>query len=208
MSDLENRVASFGNDLRAAATQFERDFFQAISPLLPFALVFCNDEGQVHLEAEQTRCIFGGESVTRYTEITEDVAYFSFVSVLREYLSTVKKAKARDALLVSRANETGFEFLRLQGYSDYGYFITTIDQAGFLSRLDFVVEEKAILQQLARQTHDKVWEYYDHYRKEFFAAGLHPSALHSEFRALDDLQFSTDCLSIQIERILKQLQRS
>ena len=123
MSDLLHRIREFEQQRDAKLMEQASAFEQVIAPLLPIAILFCNDQGQDNADVEQLRQIFDSERAFKFRTTEEEIKGLEFVGYLAEYLSIETGDEVGDVVIVPRANEKGFDVIRLMNYFDSCFFI-------------------------------------------------------------------------------------
>ena len=205
MSELLRRIREFEQQRDAELMEQTSAFEQVLAPLLPIAILFCNDQGQSNADVEQLRQIFDCEKAFKFKTTEEEIEGLEFVSYLAEYLSMQTDSGVGDVVIIPCASEKGFDVIRLMNYFDSCFFITTLDQAKFAEKLGFVLEEQRYLDDYVRQTRDKLWEIYDHVREECIAVGFTPELMLSSYEALDQIKYQEDALRAHLDAIIKQM---
>lgn len=203
MSDLEKRIKEFEANERNKE-QAKADAFAAkVAPALPIAILFCNQAGQSSADAEQIKGLFEGSYADKFLPADDAIDGFEFVNYLAEYTG-----ENNDVVIVTNANEIGFDVIRIMQYFDQGYYITDMAQAKFLDKLGFVVEEQEYLEEYARQTTDKAWEIYDAVRDELTANGFAADEMNNAYEAIASINYKEDRLRVEIMRLIDGLKHA
>jgi hypothetical protein len=208
MSDLEQRIRAFEQERTEEENLRASEFKRLVQPTLPLAILFCNEQGQKMAKTDQLQSIFGGQYATRYNALEEEIKGLEFVSYLASYVGGNYKAQVRDVFIIAQANEKGFQATQLMNYFQPCFYLTSLDQARFLQKLGFIIEEQKYLNEYARQTQDRLWEIYNYARESYIAMGLTPELMRNSYQALDKIRYTEDALQVYLRRIILQLEKN
>lgn len=205
MSDLEKSIKAYEQTIKDDADKKTTDFERLVAPILPLAILFCNDVGQANADKEQIKALFEGEAANKYQALNGGIKGLEFIDYLAEFISKKVGNEVNDVVVVTNAKETGFDAIRLMSYFDNQFYITNTQQANFLDKLGFVLEEDEYLDDYARQTYDKLWEIYDIVRDELTTNGFTPSAMTDAYEQLSNIRYTDDNLRIELAKLIDNL---
>jgi hypothetical protein len=204
MTDIK-KITEFEENMRTAEENKINEFKKLIKPALPIAILFCNSQGQDSADKNQIKQIFEGTASQKYQALDGGPEGLEFVSNLAEFISNTNGTAVNDVLVVLNANEIGFDVIRVMNYFDEMYYITTIQQAKTLEKLEFYLEEKSSFRVFAAQLADKAWEIYHHFRDEISSDILTSSELSKEIYYISEIENDRDKLSLAIEKAIDSL---
>lgn len=205
MSDLEKSIRAYEHKIKDDADKKTTDFERLVAPILPLAILFCNDVGQANADKEQIKALFEGEAANKYQALDDGIKGLEFIDYLAEFINKKTGNDVNDVVVVTNAKETGFDAIRLMSYFDNQFYITTTQQANFLDKLGFVLEEDEYLDDYARQTYDKLWEIYDIVRDELTTNGFTPSAMTDAYEQLSNIRYKDDNLRVELSKLVDKL---
>ena len=200
-----NKITEFKENMRRAEENKVNEFKKLIEPALPIAILFCNSQGQDSVDKNQIKQVFEGSASQKYQALDGGPEGLEFVSNLAEFISQTNGTAVNDVLVILKAAESGFDVNRLMNYFDQMYYITTIEQAKTLEKLEFYLEEKSSFRVFAGQLTDKAWEIYDHFRDEISSDILTPSELSKEIDCISEMENDRDKISQAIEKAIDSL---
>ena len=205
MSDLEKNIKAYEQEVKDIASKKATEFEKMITQVLPLAILFCNEAGQTNADKEQIKLLFEGDAAAKYQALNGGFKALELVDYLANYISKETGVDVNDVVIVTKAKEAGFDAIRLMSYFDHQFYLTTVEQASFVNKLGFVVEEDEYLDDYARQTGDKLWEIYDEIRNELSANGFTPEAMSQAYDQVSNIRYKEDSLRIEIAKLIDNL---
>ncbi len=185
----------------------ERKFRDLIQPILPIAILYCNDQGSTGADPNTIKEIFEGSHAEKFQSLDEEIPGLEFVGHLSSFSNRYNLTDVDDVVVVFNAQESGFDVIAVMHYFDHVYYVTTVEQASTLNKLHFFVEEQISMSIYADQLKDKAWEIYGEFEGELSKKGITSELISNDMSVVSDFSNRSDCITNALVDIVDSIRR-